>query len=497
MEPKAKLFEMIEDYCLNNLNKPEKIEFETELKNNEELSEEVKFEQELQTAITEEDVLNLREKLEKTAKKYADKDEKSSFDLLEDFADIQELTSIVSPEELLDYYDSLPKVHVYQHELHSNENIHKFYKEQENAEMNEEFEDEEFEEFELEGLEEAVLEKDILNLRNTLSKVSQTVQVQYSTEEIDNFVNGELTGEKLEEFEQELEINSSLQREVKIHNELESALDEFDVTDLRDKLSHLMDTETSWNVSGKEIEEFIEGSLEGEGLEEFMAELDVNTDLKAEFTLRKNIDASIGESDVLSLRNKLMQVREDVETNEIKSIVPDSKVRNLEWWKIGAAVIVIMFAIGGLLKNEIGSTSNIYDNLYQSPEWSPQRSVSADFSYLKEANIHFSNGEYEKAIPLYNEAISKSNEKYVSHFYKGASFQNLEKFEQAIPEYSKVIDHGDNMFIEEAEWYKSLCYIKLGEKHKAKKQLLAIIDRKGFYEQDAKAVLRKIKYSFK
>lgn len=497
MIPKTKLFEMIEDYCLDNLNKPEKIEFETELKKNEELSEEVKFEQELQASITEEDVLNLREKLEKTAKKFTDNDEKASFDLLDDFADIQELTSIVSPEELLDYYDSLPKVHVYQHEIHSNENIHQFYKEQEDFELNEDFIDEEFEEFELEGLEDAILEKDILDLRDTLSKVSQTIQVQYSTEEIDSYINGELTGKKLEDFEHELEINSALQREVQIHSELESAVDEFDVTNLRDKLSHLMDTETSWNVSEKEIEEFIDGSLEGENLEEFRAELEINTDLKAEVALRKNVESSVGESDIMSLRDKLMQTKKDVESKELKSIVPDPKVQKLQWWKIGAAVVVVMFAFAGLLKNEIGSSSNIYDSFYQSPEWSPQRSVTADLSYLKEANIHFVNGEYEKAIPLYNEAISKTREKYVYHFYKGASLQNLEKFEQAIPEYSKVIDHGDNMFIEEAEWYKSLCYIKLGEKDKAKKQLLAIIDRKGFYEQDAKAVLRKIRYSIK
>jgi tetratricopeptide (TPR) repeat protein len=497
MIPKTKLFEMIEDYCLNNLNKPEKNEFETELKKDQELRDEVKFEQELQTAITEEDVLNLREKLGKTAKKYADIDEKASFDLLDDFADIQELTSTVPPEELLDYYDSLPKVHVYQHEIHSNENIHQFYKEQEQPELNEELFDDEFEELELEGLEEAILEKDILDLRDTLSKVSQTVQVQYTTEEIDNYINGELSGKKLEEFEEELEINSSLQREVQIHAELESALDEFDVTELRDKLSGLMETETSWNVSEKEIEEFIDGTLEGESLEEFKAELDLNTDLKAEVALRKNVDASVGEFDIMSLRNKLAQTRNEIESKETKSIVPDTKVQKLQWWKVGAAVIVLMFAFGGLLKNEISSTNQVYDNFYQSPEWSPQRSVLADLSYLEEANILFANGEYKKAISLYDEAISKSSEDYVYRFYKGASFQNLEKFEMAIPEYSKVIEHGDNMFIEEAEWFKSLCYIGMGEKKKAKEQLLAIIERKGFYEQDAKAVLRKIRYSFK
>ena len=497
MEPKTKLFEMIEDYCLDNLNKPEKIEFETELKKNKELSDEVKFEKELQASVTEEDVLNLREKLGKTAQKYSGNEKEPSFDLLEDFADIQQLTSTVAPEELLEYYDSLPKVHVYQHELTSDENIHQFYKEQEPSELEEDFGDEEFEDIELEGLEEAILEKDISALRDTLSKVAQTVQVQYSTEEIDNYINGELTGKNLEEFEQELEVNSSLQREVRIHNELESALDEVDVTNLRDQLSQLMETETSWNVSEQDIEDFIDGSLEGERLDEFIAELEVNTDLKAEVSLRKNVDASVGEADIMSLRDCLTQTRQDVVSREIKSLVPDTDSQKMQWWKIGAAVIVLLLAFGGLLKNEISSTGQLYDSYYQSPEWSSQRSVSSDVSYLQEANSYYVAGEYEKAISLYNEAISKSSEKYVYHFYKGASLQNMEEFEQAIPEYTKVISQGDNIFIEEAEWYKSLCYIKMGEREKAKDQLLAIIERKGFYENDAKAVIRKLRYSLK
>ncbi len=497
MVPKTKLFELIEDYCLNNLDKPEKIEFEKELKKNKELSEEVEFEKELHAAITEEDVLNLREKLEKAANKNADKSQDGSFDLLEDFTDIQELTSTVPPEELLEYYDSLPKVHVYQHELISNENIHQFYKEQNLGETEEDNFDNEFDDFEMEGLEEALLEKDVLDLRDTLSKVSQTVQVQYSTEEIDSYLNGELTDEKREDFEKELEINSALQREVKIHQELENALDELDVTKLRDKISNLMETETSWNVNEKQIEAFIEGTLEGEELKEFNAEFNENTDLRAEVALRKNVDKSVGENDIMSLRDKLTQTKLEVESKELKSLVPDPKVHKMQWWKIGAAVAVILFALAGLFRNEFVSTGQIYNSHFQSPEWSPQRSVMSDLSYLHEGNAYYNNGQYEKALKVYNEAIKNSKEKYAYHFYKGASLQNLEKFEQAIPEYSNVIKHGDNLFIEEAEWLKSLCYIKLGSKQKAKEQLLAIIDRKGYYENDAKAVLRRLRYSIK
>ena len=499
MTPKTKHFEWIEDYLMDRLNQQEKKEFETELANNSELSEEVKFEKEVHSAILEKDVLNLREKLETVSKQ--SKNGNTPFCLLEGFENIQQLSEKLPPEELIKYYDSLPKAHIYQHELVSNENIHEFFREQnipglETEIISDDFEENDFELDELDGLDEAVLEKDIFNLRETLGKVSASVREQCSSEEIDRYLGGELTGKELERFEQELAVNSILQREVAIHRELEKALLELDVMNLRDEISHLMKTETSWNVTEHQIEEFISGSLEGEELELFQAELNENTDLKAEVSLRRNVDAAIGEKEIFALRDKLKHVQQEVKNKEIKSLIPDTKIQHMNWWRAGVAVVVVLFAISGLFKNEFGTIDQTYNKYYQQPEWAPQRSVTADLGFLQQANNYFIDGEYEKALLLYDKAIEEKEEKFVFQFYKAASLQNLERFEAAIPEYSKVIKHGDNMFVEEAEWYRALCYLKLEQKDAAQKHLLAIINRKGYYAEDAKAILRKTRFLF-
>ena len=496
MIPKTKLFERIEDYLMDALSQSERKEFETELQRNSELREEVKFEKEVQSAITEKQVLNLREKLETVSKQA--KDGNTPFDLLEGFENIQQLSETLPPEELLKFYDSLPKAHVYQHEMVSSENIHEFFREQnipglENDMMFDEFDENDIE---LEGFEEAILEKDILNLRDTLGKVSASVREQCSADEIDRYLNGELIGKELERFEQELAVNRILQREVAIHRELENALMELDVMNLRDEISHLMETETSWNVSEEQIEDFISGSLEGEELEIFQAELNENTGLKAEVALRRNIDMAVGEKEILSLRDKLLNVQHEVKNKEIKSLIPDAKVQHMNWWRAGVAVAVILFAFAGLFRNEFGNINQTYNKYYEQPEWAPQRSVAADLGFLQQANGYFVNGEYEKALVLYDKAINENDEKFVFQFYKAASLQNLEKFEEAIPEYSKVIEHGDNMFVEEAEWYKALCYLKLERKDIAKEQLVAIINRNGYYANDAKAILKRTRFLF-
>ena len=53
------------------------------------------------------------------------------------------------------------------------------------------------------------------------------------------------------------------------------------------------------------------------------------------------------------------------------------------------------------------------------------------------------------------------------------------------------------MYIEESKQLRNYCYLKLGNFEKVKKELLAVIERKGYYGNDAKAVIRWLKYSFK
>jgi len=515
MIPKAEFFEWIDDYCLEQLSEIEKQQFETELKHNSELKEEVKLFTEIQSAITEKDITNLREELNVIAQssKIREKD-KGSFELLDDFTDIQEITDTVSPEDLINYYDSLPKVHVYHHELTSNENIHQFYKEQ--SQTGNEGEEEAMNGFEdlndfedLEGLEEAIMEKDILNLRETLSQVAKSVKPQFSTEEIDKYLSGELKGSELKKFEAELEQNRALKEEVELHREMEGAFGEMDIFTLRSQLSHIIDTETSWNVSERSIEQYIDGELQGELLDEFIAELNENTDLMAEVTLRRNVNEAIGEKDIFTLRDKLKSARESSENTEIKSIVPDTSINLFINWKRVVAIAILLLGITGMYNISFNSLDKTYHSVYTSPKSSVERSVSVapatgemtleEQSSFSEANTYYLNGEYKKAAIEFAKLAHSKNKKdgFVYQFYLGASLQNSDQFKEAIPEYNQVIKQGDNYFIEEAEWYKSLCYLELGDKKMAKQNLEAIIDRNGFYKKDAKLVLRRLKFSIK
>ena len=496
MTPKTELFGRIEDYCLNLMDAREKQEFERELTLNEELREEVQLQKDIQDAILELDVLALKGSLDKIQRENTIvSSDNGTFTLLDELEDIQELKEELTFEELIDSLESLPKVHAYQHGKTANENIHHFYEEQEGAEINE-FEDElaGLEIDDLDGLEEAILETDILNLRDTLKQVAKSVEPQYSVEEIDSYINGELGADILAEFEAELDKNQDLQFEVNLHSEVEDALGEFDIMNLRNEMKNIIESETSWNVSERTIEDFIDGMLEEDMLEAFNAELKENTDLMAEVALREHINSAIGEKDIQALRGQLNRARKDSEKKEVKSIImPQFDLKSTRFWRNSVAMIIVIVGLIGALNTGMQSVDKTYDKYFETPTWASERSVDNSLDNLQTAKLYFARKDYGRVLELLNASKIK-NESFVTQFYRGLSYQNLNSFSKAIDEYTKVIDDGNNLFVEEAEWYRSLCYLKLGQKVEARNELLAVIERKGHYENDAKAIIRKLRH---
>ncbi len=499
MTRNTNFFDQIEDYFFGQLEGESKLEFEAELVKNPELKLELELWTEIRSALKEKEVLNLRNKLENVAKD--NKPEvlgNESFELLTDLSEFQEMSEILSPEELINFYDSLPRVHAYHHVATQNENIHHFYKKQ-NGSVVKEVEDD-FNDFDLagfEGLEEAILEKDILQFRQTLKQVAKSVEPQFSVEEIDNYIHGELSGSELISFERDLRQSRILQDEVKLHADIEMSIQENEIISLRSQISNILQTETSWSVSEENIEDFIDGELEGELLEEFKMELSENSDLMAEIELRRQINASIGEKDIMNLRNELKSVKKSSEAKKLKMLIPEVNSGQIKFLRRGVAVLVILLGLAGVLRNSFVSADRTYESFYESPGWSPERSLTNELSLLQEAQNLYLDGNHKQVVEILSTKAEENKDYPVFGFYLAASLQKLGKLEEAITEYSKVINQGDNQYIEEAEWYRSLCYLGLGNLNEAKKELIAVIDKKGYYKDDAKAVIRRLKYSIK
>ncbi len=87
-----------------------------------------------------------------------------------------------------------------------------------------------------------------------------------------------------------------------------------------------------------------------------------------------------------------------------------------------------------------------------------------------------------------------SDPKYMeSTMLYGVSNYEEENYPEAKQSFTKVIDNNNNLFLEDAQWYLALCYLKTDEKEKAIDQLNFIKKSESIYRDDARKILRKMK----
>lgn len=224
----------------------------------------------------------------------------------------------------------------------------------------------------------------------------------------------------------------------------------------------------------------------------FQKELEGNEKLRNEVNLRKRTEEILKKPDVISLRNKLSQI----EKNRKESNTPVKKPGRSAVLKY-AAVVTTMVVIGSIALFSGGKMSgdeiiNHYYKAYQPPsvERSVKSAPDADFTLALEFyNIR----DYKNAAVYFNKVLESNPKDMQTVLLSGVSNYEDQKYPEAELSFNKVIDDNDNLYIETAEWYLALCYIKTDEKGKAITQLQSIKNEGKFYAKDAKKIIRKLK----
>lgn len=131
------------------------------------------------------------------------------------------------------------------------------------------------------------------------------------------------------------------------------------------------------------------------------------------------------------------------------------------------------------------------DKFKKESELETVRNVPAE-QFLNDGLRAFHDGKYGRCIEKM-EVLKKNNEKDLNAaFYMGVSYVKLEMFEKAIKMFDEVLNASNNVFHEEAKWYKALALIGNGDDAAAKVLLTEIAAKDGFYKEKAAAKLKEI-----
>ncbi|MCK9413337.1 MAG: hypothetical protein M0Q53_13640 [Prolixibacteraceae bacterium] len=397
--------------------------------------------------------------------------------------------------ELDEIGNYLQKLHIKNHHVSSKEVVHDLFAD-EAAMMESEHqlmsaEDEML----FEEIRDAVTEKEIIDLRSNLQSIAKSVSIHERTfEEIENLIDGELDKETESLIREEAILNNALSNEIDFHLEVNNAIEEEDIMQLRSTLKNMMRREYSHSQTVAGIDGYLNEDLDPEALSLFEDELMYNTELAADLNFHKEVDKAIAEADIMALRDNLRNIaREQHDQVNEKRGIATPKTKKLFWYA-AASVIVIMLVFTSLIRNKSYSSQQLYANYYQ-PYKSGEgvsRSALSSSSGLNIALREINQGKYQEALKSMTMIPVMGRDGYSINFYSGVAYQELGEYNRAIGSFSEVVHHGDNLLVEQSEWYIGLCYLRIDERGKALEQFKLIASRKGFYGEQSNKLLQQL-----
>ncbi|MFA9371701.1 MAG: tol-pal system YbgF family protein [Labilibaculum antarcticum] len=240
------------------------------------------------------------------------------------------------------------------------------------------------------------------------------------------------------------------------------------------------------------IEDFLDGDLTENQLKEFEKDLLEDLDLQMELDLHTEVNDAIMEQDVMDLRSKL----EAIETPH--NPAEKRKLKFLTKWNITAASLALVIGLGSLMYilNNPSTYSNdkVFSNYYK-PYNVVVNTRSSDVmidNLLVTALKSYETKDYRTALTLFKKILDKDSTNITGNFYSGISNIEINEYSKANKNFTRVLKHKNNLFIEQSEWYLGFCYLMTNEKEKALKQFHVIAQGNSFYKTKALEIINRL-----
>ncbi len=243
------------------------------------------------------------------------------------------------------------------------------------------------------------------------------------------------------------------------------------------------------------LQKYLDNELSEKELARFEQELSASPDLLVDLDLYKEVDEAIADTEVLDFRAQLTDLREETRRSETGRRV----FRFTRPWHYAAsAALALLVAIG--LATVLGRplSNNDLFTKYMKPYELVLTNRSGDDDatkvLLNRGSDLYSRGEYEAAIGIFDEVLEINADKIEADFYKGMSNMQIEQHQEASKSFIRVIEHNDNLFIQQAEWYLAACLLAMDETDRARRQLAMIASSSNhYYSKKAEKILKRMK----
>ena len=238
------------------------------------------------------------------------------------------------------------------------------------------------------------------------------------------------------------------------------------------------------------IEQYLANELVPPKRLAFSKELQSNPELASALKLSQSIDSALERDDIIDLRRKLIAAINAGRV--VEEEVPVVRMYTRKWWYAAASMLVLCAVAATLYLQTPRTITNdsLFSQYYSSENIVDQTRGDQN---IVEAVIKFQQKDFKTASVLFKSILDKDKSNIAVWFYYGISNIETKNYENSIKAFKTIIEQNDNLYIEHAEWYLGLCYLKNNQKEKAIDQFIVVASNPdNFHRQEAKNILEKL-----
>lgn len=242
------------------------------------------------------------------------------------------------------------------------------------------------------------------------------------------------------------------------------------------------------------ISRYLGGELDPGEVARFEEALGRDPALQQEFDLYREVDEAITDTEVMDLRAQLSDLHEELIPAIERTGTKKSKRRALRYAMAASIAVVVSFGAYGLLFNRVSHTKLVTQFYKPYDVTLVNRSgLSEVQQMLAEASFLYESGQYREAITVFEQVMAMDPASIESQFYRGISYFELKDYVNADLSLTKVVEHNDNLYIEQADWYLGFCYLMMDQREKARKQFEKLASKEGIYRDQALKIVKKLR----
>ena len=239
----------------------------------------------------------------------------------------------------------------------------------------------------------------------------------------------------------------------------------------------------------EKLEKYLEGEMSESEKIAFEKKMKADPELTEQVRLHQALEVALGNREEIAVEANLQAIMAEKPAQEVPN---EKKVRRLwQYLSVAAAVVILLVGVKYIFFNDTITPDQIYTMHYVAYDGSGELRTgdSVPRRLLDNAFDSYNAGNYAQALNVFDSILVRVPGNARANFYLGICFMETGQSQKAIEAFQAVLDHGQNLYINQSTWYIAMACLNLKDLACTRSRLESLAGQTGAYGKKAKEIL--------